>query len=267
MSKEYHYNRAGKARKTFVETISNILHQPAIYQKAPTFAYKIGSYLVDKNGTLSYGDDVNLEESSRLLTELQRQNYIPEEWVGLYTSPSDDETSRLTITVPVDDLADIAYLNLQKIIDSKATLIKLALGTDSLEIKVKDGKIHFPWFTPHGIEGEALAYSQLVTALVQMAKRQKRVTAKEKPIENAKFSMRLFLIRLGFIGDEYKIARQILLRNLTGNSAWKAGYPPENRAGSAITEPTTLPALTPVETIETNEKKGGVPYKKSLPKP
>ena len=60
------------------------------------------------------------------------------------------------------------------------------------------------------------------------------MTAVEKPIENAKFTMRLFLIRLGFIGDEYKTARKILLRNLTGNSSWKSGHRPERNENAAI---------------------------------
>ena len=54
---------------------------------------------------------------------------------------------------------------------------------------------------------------------------QKRVTAKEKPVENEKFAFRVFLIRLGFVGDEYKVARKILLNNLSGNSAFKNGMP------------------------------------------
>lgn len=57
-----------------------------------------------------------------------------------------------------------------------------------------------------------------------MARTQKRVTAKEKDTQNDKFTLRLFLIRLGFIGDEYKTARKILLGNLTGNSSWKSGH-------------------------------------------
>jgi len=40
-------------------------------------------------------------------------------------------------------------------------------------------------------------------------------------LENDKFAMRIFLVRLGFVGDEYKTARKILLRNLSGNSSWK----------------------------------------------
>ena len=263
MSNQYHYNRTGAERKAFVQAVSDILHQPAVYQKAPTFAYKIGVYTVDRSGNLCCGEDVSETEIGQLLTRLQERGFTPEGWTDAYIPPSENETNRLTVDVALcGNFTDITYLNLQKIIDSKANLLKLALDTDALEIKVYEDKISFPWFTLHGIDGEALAYSELVTALVEMAKQQKRVIAKAKPIENAKFEMRLFLVRLGMIGDEYKKARKILLRNLTGNSAWKAGQPPENRAESAITEATTLPVLTPAETIETetHEKKGGVPY-------
>ena len=263
MSNQYHYNRTGAERKAFVQAVSDILHQPAVYQKAPTFAYKIGVYTVDRSGNLCCGEKPSKVEIGQLLTKLRERGYTPESWADAYPPPFAIGANHLTIHISLsDDFTDIAYINLQKIVDSKANLLKLALDTDNLEIKVDGKNISFPWFTLHDIDGEALAYSELVTALVEMAKQQKRVIAKAKPIENAKFEMRLFLVRLGMVGDEYKMARKILLRNLTGNSAWKAGQPPENRAESAITEVTMLPVLTPVETIETetNEKKGGAPY-------
>jgi hypothetical protein len=59
-------------------------------------------------------------------------------------------------------------------------------------------------------------------ALCDMARSQKRVTAKEKETGNDKYAFRCFLLRLGFVGDEYKSARKILLKNLSGNSAFKA---------------------------------------------
>ncbi len=58
-----------------------------------------------------------------------------------------------------------------------------------------------------------------------MVKRQKRIVATENDVENENYAFRCFLLRLGFIGDEYKAARKILLRNLTGSSAWKGGAP------------------------------------------
>jgi hypothetical protein len=64
-----------------------------------------------------------------------------------------------------------------------------------------------------------------ITALCEMAKNQKRVTATDKAPANEKYAFRCFLLRLGFIGDEYKAARKILLRNLTGNTAFRNGRP------------------------------------------
>ena len=63
----------------------------------------------------------------------------------------------------------------------------------------------------------------LVTALCRMAKTSTRVNGSKKPVENEKYAFRCFLLRLGFIGDEYKEARKILLRNFSGSSAFKGG--------------------------------------------
>ena len=49
------------------------------------------------------------------------------------------------------------------------------------------------------------------------------MTAREKPVENEKFAFRCFLLKLGFIGAEYKADRKVLLRNLTGSAAFKDG--------------------------------------------
>ena len=65
------------------------------------------------------------------------------------------------------------------------------------------------------------AYTHFITALCNMAKKQNRVTAKEKSADNEKYTFRCFLLRLGFIGSEYKKERKILLRNLSGSSAFK----------------------------------------------
>lgn len=158
------------------------------------------------------------------------------------TVPGSNAPNQLTVEIPIAGFTPEALANLKKIVASKAVLLKQSLETDSLPIEELDGKIVFPWFTLHGLEGEVDAYNRLVAALCKMAKNQKRVTATEKPVENAKFNMRLFLVRLGFIGDEYKTARKILLRNLTGNSAWKSGHKPERLAGNAETGTTTTNA-------------------------
>lgn len=59
--------------------------------------------------------------------------------------------------------------------------------------------------------------------LCKMSKDQKRISATEKPVDNERYAFRCFLLRLGFIGDEYKTDRKILMRYLPGNSAFKGG--------------------------------------------
>lgn len=180
------------------------------------------------------------------------------------TVPDADAPNKLTVEIPDTGFTPETRENLKKIIASKATLLKQALEADDLSITECDGKIVFPWFTLHGLDGEADAYNRLIIALCNMAKNQKRVTATEKPVENGRFTMRLFLIRLGFIGNEYKTARKILLRNLTGNSSWKSGHKPERLVENTITDEFIEPvaALAADEPEEYPDSKGGEQYGK-----
>ena len=80
-----------------------------------------------------------------------------------------------------------------------------------------------PWF-PELPDADAVkAYTHFISALCEMSKNAKRVTVTEKTVENEKYAFRCFLLRLGFIGAEYKTERKILLKNLTGSSAFKSG--------------------------------------------
>ena len=139
---------------------------------------------------------------------------------------AEPEQTELTIEIP-NTLTETELDALKRLIASKAALIRKAVGAVSLDITVSEEKVAFPWFTlTESNEGdETTAYTAFITALVDMVKRQKRIIATEKDVENEKYAFRCFLLRLGFIGDEYKAARKILLRNLTGSSAWKGGAP------------------------------------------
>lgn len=59
-----------------------------------------------------------------------------------------------------------------------------------------------------------------IERLCTKAKEQKRVTAVERTVDNEKYAFRCFLLKLGFIGNEYKIARKILLARLEGDLAY-----------------------------------------------
>lgn len=306
MNEKYNYNLSGSSRKPLVETISQILDKPAVYQGAPGFSYRIGDYTIDRNGTLSYSSNIHPDFAAVLINDLQERGFvaekvtsdnpteedtadevpadetrdtlaentatetaadetIPEEIVADEnapdTAPNVDVPNKLTVEIPDMGFTPTSRENLKKIVAGKATLLKQALGTDDLPIMELDGKISFPWFTLHGIDGEANAYSRLAAAICNMAKNQRRVTATEKPTDNARFTMRLFLIRLGFIGDEYKTARKILLRNLTGNSSWKSGHKPERLAENAASAETAA-VLAAGDPEEPPENKGGEDYGK-----
>ena len=131
--------------------------------------------------------------------------------------------------MPMDGFSEAALDNLRKLVDSKATLIKKALAVDALPIEVTDDRVSFPWFSEMPEPEDTQAYMALITALCEMAKNQKRVTATDKAPANEKYAFRCFLLRLGFIGDEYKAARKILLRNLAGNTAYRNSRPAKEK--------------------------------------
>ena len=260
------YNVTGADRKALVRAMGELLGEPPVYQGAPSFAYAVGGYRVDKDGMVSVPEDTAPEDIRKLVDALREKGFQPVEPAEQPTAAADSNPAQadeedlrfLIIKVPRDGFTPETEENLRRIIASKAPLLKKALETDSLEIVFTEDALCFQWFTLHGIDGESDAYNRLVTAMCKMAKEQKRVVAKECVADNEKFAMRLFLIRLGFIGDEYKTARRILLRNLTGNSSWRSGHRPE-RAEHAPAEGVE-PALADTTAETSADEKGGEPY-------
>ena len=152
---------------------------------------------------------------------------IADEDEAVTEESSDTEESGICISMPRSIFTDSSLENLKAIITAKGSLIKKALGTDDLPIEVTEYKVSFHWFPAGYTPDELNTYGQFIEKLCEMARNQKRVTAKEKETDNAKYAFRCFLLRLGFIGNEYNVARKILLRNLTGSSAFRSGQPKE----------------------------------------
>lgn len=218
---DLNYNVTGERRKTLVRAMSDILGEDAVYQGAPSFAYRVDGYTISRNGLVTCPDIATNAEVTQLVNTLRERGFVPENTEG--------DSPVFTVELPRAGFTPTALDNLKKIVASKAELFKRAVGTDTLEVIITEDGVKFPWFTLHGLEGEADAYTKLIVGICDMAKRQKRVVARERPITSYKFTMRVFLIRLGFIGPEYQTARTLLLRNLTGNSSWLDGPPPERR--------------------------------------
>ena len=223
-------------RKPLVKAISEFTGADAVYLRTPTYAYRIDYFTVTREGNLEFDDRADSEEIEGLLEFLAERGFVAEnadtseEFPAAADSAAHSETVGLMVEVPLEGAA---VENLTKLLEAKGRLIRRALAVDSLPIEVTDSTVKFPWFSECGAD-ECKAYTHFVSALCELAANAKRVTAKEKETDNDKYAFRCFLLRLGFIGAEYKAERKILLRNLTGSSALRLGAASAN--GGATNE-------------------------------
>lgn len=219
------FNVTGKDRKALVAAIAALTGDKAVYKFMPTCAYEIGDITVDKEGGITCEDENKLE---RIIHNLIADGFTPETDEEVEstedetTTDDNDEATGLTVSLPLDK---VAVGNLTNLLTAKESLIKKALGIDNLGIEVTEDTVSFPWFTQMPEPEAVKAYTHFIAALGKMSRELKRISATEKEVDNEKYAFRCFLLRLGFIGNEYKAERKILLQNLTGNSSWKNGAP------------------------------------------
>lgn len=212
-------------RKPLAALLGKYRNTKPKYLRAPSYGYQIGDLLLTREGNIEGPDTMTKEEFDELLTLLDVDGYRPEETdFHLAEEQEVDETpteeTGLTITIPLDK---VKVGNLTNLLDAKGSLIKHALHIEDLRFELNEDSISFPWFKETPEPDEIHAYSTLIAALCKMSTEQKRISATEKPVDNERYAFRCFLLRLGFIGDEYKADRKILMRYLPGNSAFKGG--------------------------------------------
>lgn len=212
------FNCTGADRKKLVNAIATITGESPRYLGAPSFAYQIGAYHIDKNGTVSHIEATTPEDVDNLIERLREEGFSAEDTIQ-------KGITGICISVPASQFSDASLNNLRGIIASKRALICKALGVEDLPIEITDTKVSFPWFPGNVTPDDLRAYDLFICKLCEMARNQKRVTATEKPTDNDKYAFRCFLLRLGFIGAEFKAERKILLRNLSGSSAFKSAAP------------------------------------------
>ena len=230
------YNVTGDRRKALVAVMRDTLQDATRYLGAPSFAFQVGKYIVDRNGTVTCPDDADAAQIDTLIRELAHDGFVGQR-IGEPAKPAEqqiietprkeimastlDSLDRLSVEIPKDGMTPIALENLRRLVASKATLLKKALGTDRLPMTEHSDRIEFGWFRPTDDQAELAAYYQLVQGLCELARTQKRVSASEQEVENEKYAFRCFLLRLGFIGRDYKDSRRVLLKRLTGNAAFR----------------------------------------------
>lgn len=235
------YNVTGARRKELVKVISGITGAKAEYKYMPTCNFEIGDLTVTKDGTLEWDERTAPETIDHITEALEEAGFTPEPEATTETKeePAAQETAEpevgepeetapeaegtgLTVEIPLDK---VSVGNLTNILEAKGSLIKKALGVDDLRFEIKEDRIAFPWFNELPDAAEAKACTEFISLLCRLSKELKRTSSKETPATNEKYAFRCFLLRLGFIGSEFKESRRILLRNLSGNSSWKNGAP------------------------------------------
>lgn len=212
------FNIEKSQRKALAQKIGELTGSEVKYLSVPSCGYQIGAYTLDKEAVL-HGDEL----PDNIRSELQKAGYTAE-----------DEPVALTISMPRDFFTEQSMNNLLQLIANKETLLKHAFETESLAINECEETIEFPWFTLKQ-DGDADAYAKFITMLCEFAKNLQRVVNKPDTSDNEKYAFRCFLLRLGMIGEEYKPVRRVLLRRLTGSSAFRHGKP-EGGTDDAVSE-------------------------------
>ena len=212
---EIRYNVTGNERKRLVMTIAKTLNCKPNYKGAPSFDYEIDGFTVNREGTLIFDDRTDAESVEAVLEAAAREGFEcgSEDEYYQVASPT-----RIRIEIPYDYVKVDILLSL---LEAKGNLIQKALGASTTQIALEDDRVVFDWFDRTLTRDEADSYMLFITALCRLTKSLTRVNGSEKPIENEKYAFRCFLLRLGFIGAEYKPARKVLLSRLSGSSAFK----------------------------------------------
>lgn len=246
---EVKYNVCGPRRKEMVQAVSEALGGwSKQYLGVPSCSYQVGDFEITRNGTLVFADRTDAGMVEQVLEALAQAGFECEE-AGKPAEPEapgeaeqPDETAAagsgteaedmsdaatldgLTIILPRESFSAAALDNLDRLLESKGSLIRKAFGIEEAVYTLTDDHLTFAWLTGDITPEKAKACQDFIDRLCEMARRQKRVTAKSRAVANEKYAFRCFLLRLGLIGAEYKTTRKILLRNLSGSAAWRDGH-------------------------------------------
>lgn len=255
------YNVTGAERKELVQTIETFTRVKATYLKAPTYAYQIGDLTVTKDGTLEAEAEISADllqaiaDAGFTATE---EEPATEETNEANEAEAEDEAIQLTVAVPLAKHTGNSLRNLLNLIHTRAPLINKALGTsfrvdeeltealqgdetvlttgtllkaiedyESLNgsgitgLTFEEDKIIFGTLPETTDPDTIRTFTNLCGMMSKQAIGQHRILAKEVNDENEKYALRIWLLRLGMNGPEFKTERKILMKNLSGHCAFR----------------------------------------------
>jgi hypothetical protein len=187
-------NLGGRKRKALADAVGEALKAKPSYKGPPSYAYEVGPAVIGRDGSITLNTQRNKDAAAinRLLEGLELYRFAPRliEGSGRNSNPSDEtvrppqdetppqeaaeESVQPVIRVPLDGFNDSSLENIRLLVDSKAQIIKKALGVNDLTIRKSETTLDFPWFDRELSPQERIAYTNLITAMCEMAKRQRR---------------------------------------------------------------------------------------------
>ena len=203
---------AGQERKVIAAIIAEALGGQVRYAGAPGFTYEADGWTVDRDSVV-HSPEIGLDKIKSVRPVIDAMNIA-----GLSAEEN------MTIALALHGFGEASLENLKNLLASKETLLKKALSFDrELEVLAENDEIAFPFWNATLNADEVQTYITLAKQMAEQAKAQKRVLRTEKPADNEKYAFRCFLLRLGFIGDDFKTERKVLLSRLSGNGAYRKG--------------------------------------------
>lgn len=240
-------------RRALAQRISQLLDAPVTYAGAPSFAYRVGGAAIDRNGNLDVPDDA-LETLRPFLLE---QGWLkPEPISEPDARPEGVAVDEMTISIPAPGITVTALKNLTFMLYSRQELINRMTGEKRLrmaDLLVKRLREYTPETTEaftellddcramgelEGFDFRAgiitisfpfdethpekwTAYAGMTYRMLHAAQEAKRVTPRRIETDNEKYSVRSWLLRLGYGGPDLKAERRILMAGLSGCAAFK----------------------------------------------
>ena len=245
-------------RKQIVKALEEYAGVKAKYMGVPSFAYQIlidgRFYIIDRLGKITL-DDVEVDLEELINGEIGKNELAVQ--VRVQEADQEIEAFDFKIAIPMEGHTGATLRNMLNMLYSKQPVIKKVFeieadilqadfiadlnkssiqtieefrneidrkqenGFHGIEFDFTNNTITFKFFR-HLQEPDRLeAYTHFVSLLSQSAKGLKHASPKPTATDNYKFTMRTWLIRLGFVGNQYKRSRKLLLENLDGNGAYR----------------------------------------------
>ena len=233
-------------RKQLVRALEEATGLKSRYLFSPSFAYEIGPYTVERSGDLVVEDE---KAQTEVLSALAARELID----PVKTKTTDEAATIMSLPMTGHDGRSLR--NLVFMLHAKGVLLGRAVGIpgyykvseklitdldsqtpgsteDFLQIlnaagdealhglSFEGGKIGFLF--PYTEEPDRIhTFMQLATLMTNAARSQNRVQPDKCKVTNEKYTFRVWLMRLGMMGEEYSTARKVLLQNLTGHTAFR----------------------------------------------